>query len=100
MNEFSVKTPDEWKDKLYRKTSEAKIVRVRPVRLIAAIIAVVICLSGSSFAVRVSKAPEYFGSKYLGKSESSDQVYSEKNLALQSGRDDLELICKIGRAHV
>lgn len=94
MNEFSVKTPDEWKDKLYRKTEKAKIVRLRPAKLVAAIIAVLICISGSSFAVRVSRAPEYFGSKYLGKSESSDQVYSEKNLALQSDRDDLDLICK------
>ena len=94
MNEFSVKTPDEWKEKLYRKTSKTKIVRFRPIRLVAAIIAAIVCISGSSFAVRVSRAPEYFGSKYLGHSESADQVYSEKNLAFQSDREDLELTCK------
>lgn len=94
MNEFGVKTPEEWKAKLYRQTTEKKAVRLRPAMLIAAIIAFVICVSGSAFAVRVSRAPEYFGSKYLGLSESSDQVYSEKNLMLKSDRKDLELICK------
>ena len=94
MNEFSVKTPDEWKTKLYSQTIEKKTVRLRPAMLVAAILAFVICVSGSAFAVRVSRAPEYFGSKYLGQSESSDQVYSEKNLMLKSDREDLELVCK------
>lgn len=94
MNEFGVKTPEEWKAKLYRQTTEKKVVRLRPAMLIAAIIAFVICVSGSAFAVRVSRAPEYFGSKYLGLSESSDQVYSEKNIVFQSDREDLELTCK------
>ncbi len=94
MNEFNVKTPDEWKENLYRKTAETKAFRLRPAILLAAVIAVVICISGSAFAVRVSRAPEYFGSKYLGQSESSDQVYSEKNLVLKSDREDLELVCK------
>ena len=30
----------------------------------------------------------------MGQSESSDQVYSEKNLALKSDRDDIQLTCK------
>lgn len=94
MNEFNVKTPDEWKTKLYCQIIEKKTVRLRPAMLVAAIIAFVICISGSAFAVRVSRAPEYFGSKYLGQSESSDQVYSEKNLMLKSDREDLELVCK------
>lgn len=94
MNEFNVKTPYEWKENLYRKTTEKKVIKLKPAVLIAAIIAFVICVSGSAFAVRVSRAPEYFGSKYLGQSESSDQVYSEKNLALKSDRDDLQLTCK------
>ena len=94
MNEFNVKTPHEWKENLYRKTTEKKVIKLKPAVLIAAIIAFVICISGSAFAVRVSRAPEYFGSKYLGQSESSDQVYSEKNLMLKSDREDLELVCK------
>ena len=94
MNEFSVKTPTEWKEKLYKKTTETKTVRIRSAILLAAVIAFLICVSGSAFAVRVSRAPEYFGSKYLGLSESSDQVYSEKNLVFQSDREDLELTCK------
>ena len=94
MNEFNVKTPYEWKENLYRKTTEKKAIKLKPAVLIAAIIAFVICVSGSAFAVRVSRAPEYFGSKYLGQSESSDQVYSEKNLALKSDREDLQLTCK------
>lgn len=94
MNEFNVKTPHEWKENLYRKTTEKKAIKLKPAVLIAAVIAFVICVSGSAFAVRVSRAPEYFGSKYLGQSESSDQVYSEKNLALKSDREDLQLTCK------
>lgn len=94
MNEFNVKTPNEWKENLYRKTTEKKVIKLKPAVLIAAIIAFVICVSGSAFAVRVSRAPEYFGSKYLGQSESSNQVYSEKNLALKSDREDLQLTCK------
>ena len=94
MNEFNVKTPEEWKEKLYIKTIKTKTVHLKPTRLIAAIITVFICISGSSFALRVSRAPEYFGSKHLGQSESSDQVYSEKNLVFKSDRDDLELTCK------
>ena len=46
MNEFNVKTPDEWKTKLYCQTIEKKTVRLRPARLVAAIIAFVICMSG------------------------------------------------------
>lgn len=94
MNEFYVKTPEKWKENLYRKTTERKPIRLKPAILIAAIMAVVIGISGSAFAVRVSRAPEYFGSKYLGVSESSDKVYSEKNLPLKSDRDDLQLTCK------
>ena len=66
MNSFNVKTPDDWKENLYLKTTYKNTVRIKPLTLIAAVLAVIICISGSVFAVRVSKAPEYFGSVFLG----------------------------------
>lgn len=94
MNTFSVKTPDEWKERLYAKTSHKKAVRVRPIAALAATLAVIICASGSAFAVRISNAPEYFGSVFLGNTEAADRVYSEKNYYFESTRDDLTLKCK------
>ena len=94
MNSFNVKTPDDWKERLYAKTTEKKTVRIKSVTLIAAVIAVIIGISGSVFAVRVSKAPEYFGSVFLGDSPVADEVYSPKDYYFESSRDDLTLRCK------
>lgn len=94
MNSFKVKTPDEWKNRLFEKTSQKKLLRIKPLAIIAAILAVIICISGSSLAVRITKAPEYFGSTYLGTDEISNEVYSEKNYIFDSSRDDLVLKCK------
>ncbi|MBO5937368.1 MAG: hypothetical protein J6Q79_07145 [Clostridia bacterium] len=94
MNSFNVKTPDDWKEKLFAKTTDKKTVRIKPVTLIAAVLAVIICISGSAFAVRVSKAPEYFGSVFLGDSPVVNEVYSEKDYYFDSSRDDLTLRCK------
>ena len=94
MNSFNVKTPDDWKEKLFAKTTDKKTVRIKPVTLIAAVLAVIICISGSVFAVRVSKAPEYFGSVFLGDSPVVNEVYSEKDYYFDSSRDDLTLRCK------
>lgn len=94
MNSFNVKTPDDWKERLYAKTTEKKTVRIKPVTLIAAVIAVIIGISGSVFAVRVSKAPEYFGSVFLGDSPVVNEVYSPKDYYFESSRDDLTLRCK------
>ena len=94
MSSFNVKTPDEWKDKLYAKTVSKKSVGIRPAIILAAVLAVVIGISGSAFAVRVSKAPEYFGSMFLGDSEMADKVYSPKDYYFYSNRDDLTLKCK------
>ena len=94
MNSFNVKTPDEWKNKLYAKTVSKKSVGIRPAIILAAVLAVVIGISGSAFAVRVSKAPEYFGSMFLGDSEMADKVYSPKDYYFDSNRDDLTLKCK------
>lgn len=94
MSSFNVKTPDEWKDKLYAKTVNKRTVRIRPAIVLAAVLAVVIGISGSAFAVRVSKAPEYFGSMFLGNSEMADKVYSPKDYYFDSNRDDLTLKCK------
>ncbi len=94
MNSFNVKTPDDWKENLYAKTYDKKTARIKPVTLIAAVLAVIICISGSAFAVRVSKAPEYFGSVFLGDSPVTNEVYSEKDYYFDSSRDDLTLRCK------
>ena len=94
MNSFNVKTPDNWKENLYAKTTNKNTVRIKPITLIAAVLAVIICISGSAFAVRVSKAPEYFGSVFLGDSPVSDEVYSPKDYYFESSRDDLTLRCK------
>ncbi len=94
MNSFNVKTPDDWKENLYAKTTDKKAVRIKPITLIAAVLAVIICISGSAFAVRVSKAPEYFGSVFLGDSPVVNEVYSPKDYYFESSRDDLTLRCK------
>ena len=94
MNSFNVKTPDNWKENLYAKTTEKKTVRIKPITLIAAVLAVIICISGSAFAVRVSKAPQYFGSVFLGDSPVANEVYSPKDYYFESSRDDLTLRCK------
>ena len=94
MNSFNVKTPDNWKESLYAKTTVKKTVRIKPVTLIAAVIAVIIGISGSVFAVRVSKAPEYFGSVFLGDSPVANEVYSPKDYYFESSREDLTLRCK------
>ncbi|MBR4964891.1 MAG: hypothetical protein IKY53_00175 [Lachnospiraceae bacterium] len=94
MNTFNVKTPDEWKEKLYAKTLLKKATRIKPLVVIAATIAVIICASGSAFAVRISNAPEYFGSIFLGNSDFANEVYSKKDYYFKSSRDDLTLKCK------
>ena len=94
MNSFNVKTPDDWKENLFAKTTDKKSVRIKPITLIAAVLAIIICMSGSVFAVRVSKAPEYFGSVFLGDSPVVNEVYSEKDYYFDSSRDDLTLRCK------
>ena len=94
MNSFNVKTPDNWKENLYAKTTNKNTVRIKPLTLIAAVLAVIICISGSAFAVRVSKAPQYFGSVFLGDSPVANEVYSPKDYYFESSRDDLTLRCK------
>lgn len=94
MNNFEVKTPEAWKDKLYKSVYTSKRKRPKAAVLLAAVFASLICLSGTAFAVKVTKAPEYFGSVFLGQSENADKVYSEKNITLKSDNEDLEMICK------
>ena len=94
MNTFNVKTPDEWKERLYTKTANKKLLRIRPVAVLAATLAVIICISGSALAVRISNAPEYFGSIFLGNQEIANDIYSEKNSFFDSSREDLSLKCK------
>ncbi len=94
MNSFNVKTPDEWKENLYSKTTHKKALRIRPLTVIAATLAVIIGISGSVFAVRISKAPEYFGSVFLGDSPVVNEVYSPKDYYFESSREDLTLRCK------
>lgn len=94
MNNFEVKTPDKWKKNLYTEVYSIKRKRPKAVMLLAAMLAALICFSGTAFAVKVTKAPEYFGSVFLGQSENADKVYSKKNIVFKSDNDDLEMVCK------
>lgn len=94
MNDFYVKTPEEWKEKLYMRIEKPKKTAFRPAVVLACAIASLILLSGSAFASRIINAPEYFGSKYLGATEQGNAVYSEKNMVFSSDRDDMSLTLK------
>lgn len=91
--DFTVTTPQEWKDELFAKTSTNKQKRIKPVALLAAVLAVLIGLSGTAFAGKVMNAPEYFGSIFLGNTLAAGEVYSVKNTVLESSREDLQMTC-------
>ncbi len=92
-NELTVSTPQEWKDALFAKTSTNKPKRIKPVALLAAVLAVLIGVSGTAFAGKVMNAPEYFGSIFLGNTLAAGEVYSAKNTVFESSRDDLQMTC-------
>lgn len=94
MNSFNVSTPDEWKKNLYSKTENKQVNVIKPTVILAATFATILCMSASVFAVKISKAPQYFGSIFLGDSPVADDVYSEKNYYFDSTKDDLSLECK------
>ena len=91
--DFTVTTPQEWKVELFAKTSTNKQKRIKPVALLAAVLAVLIGLSGTAFAGKVMNAPEYFGSIFLGNTLAAGEVYSVKNTVLESSREDLQMTC-------
>lgn len=91
--DFTVQTPQEWKDDLFAKTSMNKQKRIKPVALLAAVLAVLIGVSGTAFAGKVMNAPEYFGSIFLGNTLAAGEVYSVKNTVLESSREDLQMTC-------
>ena len=91
--DFTVTTPQEWKDELFAKTSTNKQKRIKPVALLAAVLAVLIGVSGTAFAGKVMNAPEYFGSIFLGNTLAAGEVYSVKNTVLESSREDLQMTC-------
>lgn len=92
-NKLTVSTPQEWKDELFAKTSTNKQKRIKPVALFAAVLAVLIGVSGTAFAGKVMNAPEYFGSIFLGNTLAAGEVYSVKNTVLESSREDLQMTC-------
>ncbi len=94
MKKLNVETPEEWKSGLFLRLEKNKKPVIRPVVFLAACLAAVICLSASAFAVSAVRAPEYFGSLFLGQSETADALYSPKNIVFESSRDDLTLTCK------
>lgn len=91
--DFTVQTPQEWKDELLAKTSTSKQKRIKPVALLAAVLAVLVGLSGTAFAGKVMNAPEYFGSIFLGNTLAAGEVYSAKNTVFESSREDLQMTC-------
>ncbi len=91
--DFTVETPQEWKEKLYAKTNRTGTYRIKPAVLFAAVLCVLVVISGTAVAGRVVNAPEYFGSRYLGNTPEAGEIYSEKNVVFESSRDDLQLTC-------
>lgn len=93
MNNFSVKTPDEWKNSLYLHIEQPKHqFNFKPMIVLAAVIAVIIT---STTAFAYSRAPEYISSLFPGSSaELSQQIYSHKNIEFDSSSDEFSLICK------
>lgn len=92
MNKFNVKTPDEWKEKLFLNIEKPKRkINYKAVAIIAAVVAIIIC-STTGFAY--SQAPEYFGSMLFSDSqENIDSIYSSKNIVFESPSDDFSLTC-------
>ena len=84
MKKLNVETPEEWKSGLFLRLEKNKKPVIRPVVLLAACLAAVICLSASAFAVSAVRAPEYFGSLFLGQSETADALYSPKNIVFDT----------------
>lgn len=91
--DFTVETPQAWKNELFTKTQQKKAVRMKPVAVLAAVLAVLIGISGTVFAGKVIRAPEYFGSLLLGDTPEAGEVYSAKNTVFESSREDLQLTC-------
>ena len=91
--DFSVETPQKWKDELFAKTNTNKQKRIKPVALLAAVLAVLVGVSGTAFAGKVMNAPEYFGSIFLGNTLAAGEVYSAKNTVFESSREDLQMTC-------
>ncbi len=90
---FSVETPEQWKENLFAKTNADKPKKLKPVALLAAVLAVLIGVSGTAFAGKVMNAPEYFGSLLLGNTPEAGEVYSAKNTVFESNRADLQMTC-------
>lgn len=91
--DFTACTPQEWKDALFAKTTKRKKRFLKPVAMLAAVLAVLVGLTGTAFAGRVIRAPEYFGSVFLGDSPAAGEVYAPKNTVFESDRDDLQMTC-------
>ncbi len=91
--DFTVQTPQKWKDELFAKTNANKQKRIKPVALLAAVLAVLVGVSGTAFAGKVMNAPEYFGSIFLGNTLAAGEVYSAKNTVFESSREDLQMTC-------
>lgn len=93
MNKINVETPQEWKNRLYKKTSsslEKKKVCFKPVT--AAISAILVfALTTTAFAF--TAMPDFFKGLFQGNDEYLDPLYAGKNIVLHSDTDDLEIIC-------
>lgn len=92
MNEHTVyvETPKEWKENL-TLAIQKKPTSYRKTAILLTAILLVLIISGTAFAARVINAPEYFGTMFLGTGQAANEVYSVKNTAFESSRNDLQL---------
>lgn len=93
MNKFNVETPQDWKNKLYAKTSgkeERKEWRFKPV-MAAVTVILIFALTTTAFAF--TTMPDFFKSLFQGSDEYLDPLYMPKNAVLDSDTDELEVLC-------
>lgn len=93
MSKFNVETPQEWKNKLYAKTSnkdERKLLQFKPV-MTAVTVILVFALTTTAFAF--TAMPDFFKSIFQGNDEHLNPLYMPKNIVFDSDTDDIEVMC-------
>lgn len=93
MSNFNVETPQDWKNKLYAKTSgkgEMKPLRFKPV---IAAISVILVFALTTTAFAFSSMPDFFKSLFQGNNEYLNPLYMPKTIVLDSETDELEVLC-------
>lgn len=93
MNKFNVETPQEWKSRLYAKTSGeegTKAFRFKPAMAAISVI-LIFALTTSAFAF--TAIPDFFRSIFQGNNEYLEPLFVQKNIAFDSDTEDIEVLC-------